>query len=358
MSILRDFDSNIAGRALRLAIFAFKIHNMTTRDAFKTRANAEVGETLATTYVDAFYAAYNSSFPFDGESRKAYFFDTATIIEQGGAANENVMIGSYESSGQFRDLSLFTAPATGELKTFTKGGRTITAIMFPTAPVVTRNTTIGGFSGLTASQMETLLGLQPGDITNFQDNGSKTAFLVGVNYEIPAGAFANTGVQKFIDTDSKVTKINSQAFFSCNYLTDTVFDGVIQLDTSAFDSCPLAVSHSFAELLILRVTAIYGNEVLQSLSLPKCTTLGSRCLGMNTSLATLSTPLVTTLGDNVFEYCAALMSIELPSLTTISSKFAFTNWGGPGYTLTVPSALASDAAVVSTANNGTTVILI
>lgn len=327
------------------------------RGSFINRGYAQVGEEDAAIYLDEFLQAYNNNILLDGIERKAYFFDTATVVEQGGQSNSNVLIGSYELNQEFHSLQDYTPPLNGVLKMFTKGERAIQAIMFP-API-TNNTYINGFGGqgVTASSLETTLGLQAGDVQNFVDDGTNISFHISVNYVIPSGAFANTSVTEYLDNGNKVTKINDQAFFSCLSLTKTKFNAATYVGVSAFGNCLQGTVHSFNSVNMLYTTALYGNELMTILSLPNCTKLAAGCLSSCVLLNSLYVPLVSVVEDNVFEACSQLMSIELPLVTSLG-PLAFALWGGAGYTLTVPTAMANDPAVLQTQGAGTTVVLI
>lgn len=333
---------------------------MQNREAFLSRAINSVGGVVATQYRDDFINAYINNFTFDGVSTKVYFFDDATVTENGGTIGVNVMMAVYKSNHKFGTLQGLTPPVGGDLITFTKGERVIDAVMFPAIPVPPQpNTVIRGMGGnnMTAQDFETLLGLQSGDIQSFSDNGSDIEFYVGVDYSIPNGAFANTGLQAYIDTDGHVLSVGQQSIYSCLSLEEIHMPNAALIKTSAFELCALATTYHLPNAVTIEGLAFYGNEALQSLSLPSATSLQDRCLGGCFALSSLSTDSVESLGPNVVENNSLLMNWSLPAVSTIN-KYAFDNWGGAGYTLTVPSAMTGDTAIVSTQNNGTTVIFI
>lgn len=327
------------------------------KHSFKKRGDSNVGEVDTQLYLDAFYLAYNTAYPFDGRTRKAYVFDNATMVEQGGQLNKNVLIGSYELNQKFVSLQNITPPLSGVLKTFRKGSRNIDAILFPIP--IANNTMIQGVGGqYTAATLETLLGLQAGDIVNFIDDGTDVSFYIGIDYEIPVGAFtSNTYIRAYLDNDNHVTKVNLNGFFNCPNYTSSVLNGVTVIENSAFDSCAQGTTHSVNAVTDIKATAFYDNELVTGFAFPSLKNMGSRCLSNCIALASLFTPLVEVLKDNVFENCPLLLNVELPSVTSLD-PFAFDNWGGNGYTLTVPVALTSDPAVLSTQANGTNVIFI
>lgn len=333
------------------------------RWTFKSRGDQACGEVQAEDYVLAFMAQYNSTISFDGQTRIAYFFDQGTVIENGGTES-SVLIGSYEKTQQFYDLSQIGGnPTGGELLNFDKGSKKIYAVLFPAgSPPLLKNTFITGsiVSTLTnAADVETLFGFPTGTVTQYAQTAvDSIEYNINANYTIGALSFNNnSSIETINDADGWVISIGFKAFFGAQNLTSALFKNVTTLDNSAFEGASLLQIINLDSAEILWDYVFSGCESIGKLALPSCTRLGNMCFSGNTSLTDLVLPLVNQLGDNVFDNCPNLTKITLPSLS-ICPMYAFGGWGGPGYTLTVPSAMVGNVGVMQAQSGGTSVVLI
>lgn len=89
------------------------------------------------------------------------------------------------------------------------------------------NTIIGGegVNTTSASALESLLLLSPGDVSYFNLNGNDIEAMIDVSYTIPSATFQNnTDITSFQDLEGKVTQINGSAFEDCvNLVGDLEF---------------------------------------------------------------------------------------------------------------------------------------
>ena len=334
------------------------------RWSFKKRGDAATGNpTLATSYVNTFMSQYNTAIPFDGRRRIAYFFDQATVMENGGDA-DSVLIGSYEASTQtFYPISTLGVPAGASLISFRKGRLNIQALLFPALPTpLFANTVITGsiVSSLpNAAAVEALFGFPTGTVTQYsQVFPTMITYNINANYAISASLFdGDSTIQTINDVDGFVIGIGYRSFFGTSSLTSASFKNATTCDNSAFEGAVLLQSVNLDGVQILWDYVFAGCESMPSYSLPNCNRLGNMCFSMNTNLTSVFLPHVNQLADNVFDNCPHLPIISLPSLA-ICPKYAFGGWGGPGYTLEVPTAMASNIGVTTTQALGTNIVLI
>jgi len=332
--------------------------------SFKKRGDAATGSpALAASYVNTFIAQYNTTIPFDGRRRIAYFFDQATVIENGGDV-DSVLIGSYEASTQtFYPISPLGVPSGASLISFRKGRLNIEALLFPALPIpLVANTFITGsiVGSLTnASDVETFFGFPSGTVTQYLHvglNGIK--YNVNANYAIGAMTFNNNlNIETIEDGDGLVISVGYKAFFGAQSLTSALFKNATTCDNSAFEGATLLQTVNLDSAQILWDYVFAGCESMPSYDLPSCLRLGNMCFSSNTNLASVNLPLVNQLADNVFDNCPNLLTISLPSLA-ICPQYGFGGWGGAGYTLEVPTAMAANIGVTTTQANGTTIVLI
>ena len=331
------------------------------RYSFKKRGDAATGNpTTANNYAHTFMLQYNSSFPFNGVTRIAYFFDQATVIENGGDAN-SVMIGSYELNQKFLNLTPMGAPTGATLVSFRKGGRTIKAAIFPALPVpLVTNTFIAGLGGLwtSAAIVETMMSFTAGDVTQYATDGFSIEFNINHTYDIQASTFdGDQNIVAFNDADGFVIVVNNRGFFRAENISTLKIKNATILNTSACEGCISLLNVDFTSINYVRDYALAGCTSLQNLDLPAAVFLGKLALSGNTALSFISVPLVNKLDDNVFDQCSALTILQLPSLA-ICPDFAFGGWGGAGYTLAVPTALSSNTGVLNAQAAGTNVVFI
>jgi len=90
---------------------------------------------------------------------------------------------------------------------------------------------------------------------------------------------------------------------------------------------------------------------------PHAVNLGDSAFQGCELLNTVDFCLVESLGCDVFKDCGELMIISLPALTSTVEN-SFRGWGGIGYSLSVPTAMAEDAAVLAVQAHGTTIKLL
>lgn len=332
------------------------------RWSFKKRGDAATGNpTLATSYVTTFMSQYNTAIPFDGRRRIAYFFDQATVMENGGDA-DSVLIGSYEASTQtFYPISRLGVPAGASLVSFRKGRLNIQALLFPALPTpLVANTFIAGLGSLwtSAAIVETMMSFTAGDVTQYANDGFVIEFNINHTYDIQMSTFdGDQNIVAFNDADGLVIVVNSRGFFGAENLSTLNIKNATILSQSACEGCISLLNVDFTSINYVRSYALSGCTSLENLDLPAATFLGQLCLSGNTALSFLSVPNVSELEDNVFDQCTALMILSLPSLTTCPD-FAFAGWGGAGYTLSVPTALSSNTGVLNAQAAGTNVVFI
>lgn len=332
------------------------------RWSFKKRGDAATGNpTLATDYVTTFMSQYNTTIPFDGRRRIAYFFDQVTVKENGGDAN-SVLIGSYEASTQtFYPISTLGVPAGASLVSFRKGRLNIQALLFPALPTpLVANTFIAGLGSLwtSAAIVETMMSFTAGDVTQYANDGFVIEFNINHTYDIQMSTFdGDQNIVAFNDADGLVIVVNERGFFGAENLSTLNIKNATILSPSACEGCISLLNVDFTSINYVRAYALSGCTSLENLDLPAALFLGQLALSGNNSLSFLSVPNVTELEDNVFDGCSALTLLSLPALD-ICPKFAFSGWGGAGYTLVVPTAMASNIGVTTTQANGTTIVLI
>ena len=327
---------------------------------FKARGKQACGDVLAQAYIDAFIAQYDSTIPFDGQTRIIYFFDQGTVIANGGTES-SVLLGSFEKSQEFYGLSsIMGVPSGSEVISFNVGSRTIEAAIFPPLAAPTVNTTVKGVAAYqtSAGVTETIYGLSSGDVTNFSIQGSDVQYYINIPYDIPAQAMAfNLSITQFSDDGANVGVINSKAYFSCTYLQAFSAPLASSLGESVFEGCKALASVFLPKVTVCNKQAFKGCEKLVTISLTGVVTFMDSVFEACTALTTVDLSNLMTLGVNVFSGCPNLLSISLPALNA-ASQYSFAGWGGAGYTLTVPTAMAGNAGVTETQSAGTIIVLI
>lgn len=176
-----------------------------------------------------------------------------------------------------------------------------------TAPLY--NTLIGGegINTTTAGQLETLLGLSPGDVSYFNLNGNDIEAFIDVSYEIPASAFdSNTDITSFVDLDNLVTALNYRSFYLCSNLS-----GDIQF---------LSVTGTVA-----------GNSIFQGCSSITSihtgmtgSTSSNMCKGCTSLVSFTSTNPITSVASYQFDGCTSLVTFDLSNLTN-TAVYSFRN---------------------------------
>lgn len=325
--------------------------------AFKNRGNAAVGEFTATEYLDSFINQYQSQIPFDLGVRKAYFFDQETILANGGT-NGSVMIGSFEANQSFYELSnLGSVPEGGELREIQVGERLIEAIVFP--ETVFRDTSIGGMANefRTRQDIEDRFGLSCSNIHRFAQIGNGVKFNVSTTYCLHPCVLKDSRITEFLDICGHVDNVNFDAFYGSQQLTSITFTQAQTFGRNAFRNCTKLATVHIPQATQLDRKAFFGCISLRTLCINNVITLCDSVFEGCELLASIDLNSLNTLHDSVFSGCTELTELVLPNLEGVTVD-SFKGWGGIGYTLTVPTAMASNEGVVKVQGFGTTIVLI
>ncbi len=122
----------------------------------------------------------------------------------------------------------------------------------------------------------------------------------------------------------KVTRINSDAFRSCNVTSVTIPNSVKSIGGSAFYGCHLMTSVTIGNSVTsIGGSAFYGCEALTSITIPNSvTSIENTTFSYCKALTSITIPnSVTRIGASAFEYCTGLTSITIGcGLTNIEEK--------------------------------------
>ena len=122
----------------------------------------------------------------------------------------------------------------------------------------------------------------------------------------------------------KVTRINSDAFRSCNVTSVTIPNSVKSIGGSAFYGCHLMTSVTIGNSVTsIGGSAFYGCEALTSITIPNSvTSIENTTFSDCRALTSITIPnSVTRIGANAFDHCTGLTSITIGcGLTNIEEK--------------------------------------
>lgn len=133
----------------------------------------------------------------------------------------------------------------------------------------TFNTVLGGIAPLNITEVATVLGIQPYEITFLKYDKSDILLRIETDYNIPNGAFVNHPLTSFIDKEGKVLSVGADSF--------------------------------------LKLSGDKNINKLKDVSLPKASSVGSQSFRRNEGLETIYLPEVVDYGstlndDGVFDF--------------------------------------------------------
>lgn len=194
-----------------------------------------------------------------------------------------------------------------------------------------------GVNTTSASELETLLNLIPGEITNFAVIGVDVHAIISVNYIIPANAFnSNTDITSYLDNEGKCTGILGAAFFLASSLVEVNFPEITNTDASAFRNTALT------SVTLPKLTSSGSNVFLDCSNLVSITlNIFTATVPINfckncTSLTTFITSSTVFYEDSCFNGCTSLTSVPDTNVVRID-PFAFYGCSGLSGTITLPN---------------------
>ena len=120
-------------------------------------------------------------------------------------------------------------------------------------------------------------------------------------------------------TNNDVTKVESEVFYNCKFLTDINLPNTVKISSSAFSKCIKLVNVNIPNVQEIDTFAFSNCEKLTNVSFPKAKKVGTNAFSGCHELVHIDIPLVTIINDYTFQYCNKLVYIDLSSVSLIKT---------------------------------------